>query len=215
MISLLYIVMDEERYIERSIRSAMDTPGVDEIVVVDGGSIDSTAVIARHLGARIFLFPWQHDFSLSRNYGIEKCSQPWILTLDADEHLEGEKLDFFQKGVDEADRNGIVAYQMPRKNHYPSHESDSPYYGPPFYPDLQTRFFKNMEEIHYSGTVHEGVVQTIEASGIGGIGRLPVCIHHHMFRGDRETNEDVKQDYYETLMEKSNGCTPKMHHLPE
>jgi len=208
MISVLYIVMDEERYMERSINSVKDAPGVDEIIVVDGGSIDSTAAVASRLGAKVFLFPWQDDFSLSRNYGLTKCSQPWILSLDADEHLEGEKIDFFQKAVDEAERNGIVAYQMPRKNHYPLHDSDSPYFGPPFYPDLQARFFKNIEEIHYSGVVHEGVVQTIEVAGLGGIGRLPVFLHHHMFRGDREMNEDTKGLYYKTLMEKSNGCTP-------
>lgn len=206
MISLLYIVMNEERYIERSIRSAMEIPGLGEIVVIDGGSIDSTAFIASSLGAKVFLFEWCDDFSASRDYGIGKCTQPWILTLDADEHLEGEKLELFQKAVDQAGRNGIVAYQMPRKNHYPEHDSDSPYFGPPFFPDLQTRFFQNREEIHYSGAVHEGVVQTIELSGIGGIGRLPVYIHHHLFRGDRDANERPKNFYYESIMEKANGC---------
>lgn len=205
MISVLYIVRDEERYIERSIKSVKDAPGVEEIVVVDGGSIDSTAFIASRIGARLFLFVWRDDFSLSRNYGIEKCTQPWILSLDADEHLEKENLELFAKAVDQAERNGIVAYQMPRKNHYPAHESDSPYYGPPFYPDLQTRFFQNRKEIRFSGAVHEGVVQTIEASGIGGIGRLPICIHHHLFRGDKDANERGKRLYYESIVEKANG----------
>ena len=213
MISLLYIVMNEERYLERSINSVKGI--VDEIVVVDGGSIDSTASIACRLGAKVYLFPWCDDFSVSRNFGLQKCTQPWILSLDADEHLEKEKLELFRKAVDQGERNGIVAYQMPRKNHYPLHESDSPYFAPPFYPDLQARFFRNMKEIHYSGAVHEGVVQTIELSGIGGIGRLPVCIHHHMFRGDKQANERDKSLYYEIIMEKANGCTQKMHHLSE
>jgi len=215
MISVLYIVMNEERYIERSINSIKEAPGVEEIVVVDGGSIDSTALIASRFGAKIFYFEWQHDFSVSRNFGIGKCSQPWIFSLDADEHVEGENLKLFQKAVDQADINGIVAYQLPRKNHYPLHESGSPYFGPPFYPDLQTRLFKNMEGIRYSGAIHEGVVQTIEVSGIGGIGRLPVCIHHHLFRGDKEANERDKRLYYESIEESKNGCAEKMHHLSE
>jgi len=203
MISLLYIVKDEEKYLERSIRSVCDI--ADEIIVIDAGSIDRTALIAKSLGAVVFLFPWQDNFSISRNFGITKCTQPWILSVDADEHFEGENLELFKKAVDQGDRNGIVAYQLPRKNHYPSHESGSPYYGPPFYPDLQTRLFRNMDEIRYSGAVHEGVVQTIEGAGIGGIGRLPVCLHHHMFRGDQKANEMDKHFYYETILEIENG----------
>lgn len=201
MITLAYILLNEQDYIERSILSAVGI--ADEIVVVDGGSDDLTVDICRGLGAKVFHFPWQDDFSASRNRAKELCEGDWILMLDADEHLEGEKLDIIRNAVDIAAENNIVAYQMPRKNHYPEHGSESPFYGPPFYPDLQTRLFANIESIFFSGTVHEGVVQSIECSGVGGIGRIPVTIHHHMFRGDKEKNEKAKGEYYEILMEKN------------
>jgi len=198
MISLAYIVLNEEKYIERSISSASDIS--DEIVVLDGGSTDKTISICEDLGAKVFSIPWQDDFSLSRNTLKGYCNNEWILMLDADEHLEGERLELIRMAVDVAAAESIVAYQMPRKNHYPEHGSESPYYTHPFYPDFQTRLFANIEDIYFSGRVHEGVVQSIEMSDIGGIGRIPVTIHHHMFRGDKERNETKKSEYYDSLM---------------
>jgi glycosyltransferase involved in cell wall biosynthesis len=196
-ISLAYILKNEEKYIERSILSVCRV--VDELIVVDTGSTDSTKQICERMGAEIYDFKWIDDFSAARNFLIAKCNRSWILMLDADEHLEGEKTDAIRRAMDMADESGVVAYQMIRKNHYPSHDHDSPYFTSPFYPDMQTRMFKRMEQIFFSGRVHEGVVQSIELSGVGGIGRIPVCIHHHMFRGDQERYEKDKQAYYDKL----------------
>jgi glycosyltransferase involved in cell wall biosynthesis len=199
MISLAYILKNEEAYIMRSIKSVCDA--VDEIVVLDMGSEDDTASICEGLGAKVFHHEWKDDFSEARNALLDKCDGDWVLMMDADEHLEGENLDLIRQGVDQAEKNEIAGYQFMRKNHYPSHESDSPYFGAPFFPDFQLRLFRNMEEIYFSGRVHEGVMQSIEAADVGGIGRLPICIHHHMFRGDKEKNESVKGDYYKKLSE--------------
>lgn len=197
MISLAYITLNEEGYVKRSIESAAVI--ADQIVVVDAMSEDATREICESLGAEVHLEEWRDDFSHARNVAIAHCSEPWILMLDADEHLETECVERIRKGADAAEAEGVVAYQLPRKNHYPEHDADSPYFGPPFYPDLQTRLFRNIDEIYFSGLVHEGVVQSIEMSGVGGIGRIPVTIHHHMFRGDKERHESEKGAYYERL----------------
>jgi glycosyltransferase involved in cell wall biosynthesis len=199
MITLAYILKDEEYYIERSMRSAMDI--ADEIVVLDTGSKDSTVDICRSLGAKIFHFEWNDDFSEARNILKSYCQEEWILMLDADEHLEGESIGLIREAVEMASVEGIVAYQMPRKNHFPDHDSNSPYMKEPFYPDFQTRLFANIDEIFFSGRVHEGVVQSIETSDIGGIGRISPVIHHHMFRGDMEANQNKKEEYYKMLSE--------------
>lgn len=198
MISLAYILLNEEKYIERSILSASDI--ADEIVVLDGGSEDGTIAICEKLGAKVFLEPWADDFSLARNILKKHCKCEWILMLDADEHLEGERIDLLKIAMDMAAQDDIVAYQMPRKNHYPTHDSDSPFYTSPFYPDFQTRLFANIDDIYFSGRVHEGVMQSIQMSDIGGIGRVPVTIHHHMFRGNKELNENIKAEYYDSLV---------------
>ena len=59
----------------------------DEIVVVDTGSSDGTASLARDLGARVVDFPWCDDFSAARNAGLSAATARWILVLDADEAL--------------------------------------------------------------------------------------------------------------------------------
>jgi len=197
MISLAYILRNEEKYIARSINSVKSI--CEEIIVIDAHSSDKTRKICKKLSCKIYLKKWINDFSVARNYMISKCSQPWILTLDADEHLEEENLGIILEAIKISEKNNIVAWSFPRKNHYPIHESESPYYGPPFYPDFQTRLFKNCKEIFYSGKIHEGVVQSIESSRIGDIGRLSVTIHHHMFRGNQAKYEEEKAEYYESI----------------
>jgi len=197
MISLAYITSNEEKYIERSINSAKGI--ASEIVIVDAFSTDNTRKICKKLGAKIFKEKWRDDFSYARNVMISKCTQPWILTLDADEHLEGEDLNLIIQALNYTTSNEIVAWALPRKNHYPLHDADSPFFGPPFYPDLQVRIFQRRKEIFYSGIVHEGVQQSIDASKVGFIGRVAVCIHHHMFRGNKEEFESSKGAYYSKL----------------
>ena len=97
MISLAYIVRDEEKYIRRSIESAM--AAVDELVVIDFFSIDSTRDICRDLGARVYRRRWRDDFSYARNVMLDKCKGDWVLTLDADEHLEGEDLGLISEAI--------------------------------------------------------------------------------------------------------------------
>jgi glycosyltransferase involved in cell wall biosynthesis len=202
MISLAYILKNESLYIERSIASARSAAG--EIVVLDTGSEDDTVEICEGLGAKVFRCEWEDDFSKARNLLKSHCSGDWILMLDADEHLEGENVALLPEAVSVALENGIVAYQMPRKNHYPLHDSDSPYFMAPFFPDFQTRLFANVDDIYFSGRVHEGVLQSIEMSDIGGVGRVSTTIHHHMFRGDKDFYEKSKEEYYDKLSSMDN-----------
>lgn len=199
MISAAYITFNEEKYIARSIKSIL--PLVDEIIVVDHHSFDNTVLISEELGAKVTQYEWIHDFSHARNFAMSLCSGDWIICPDADEHFEGENLDIIRTAISGSDEKGVVAWSFIRKNHYPSHDSDSPYFLPPFYPDFQVRLFKKMPEIFYSGAVHEGVLPSIEESKVGIVGRLSVCIHHHMFRGDQKKFEEEKGSYYKKIAE--------------
>jgi len=196
MISLVYIVFNESDYIARSINSISSI--VDEIHVLDHFSSDDTVDICKEIGACVHQHEWEHDFSKARNLVCSFCTQPWILSVDADEHFEGENLDLILHTVNESDEN-IVAWSFIRKNHYPSHDSDSPFYGHPFYPDFQVRLFRNSPDIFFSGAVHEGVLPSINEGHLGIVGRLSVCIHHHMFRGDKEKFEKEKGEYYKRI----------------
>ena len=57
---------------------------VDEIVVVDGGSRDGTADIARRGGARCVVRPFD-NYAAQRNFAAGLAQADWILAIDADE----------------------------------------------------------------------------------------------------------------------------------
>ena len=78
---MVVITRNEEANIERCLASVNWT---SEVIVVDANSLDRTAAIARESGAHVVTREWP-GYSAQKNYGIEQTTQPWILTVDADE----------------------------------------------------------------------------------------------------------------------------------
>jgi tetratricopeptide (TPR) repeat protein len=60
---------------------------VDEFVVLDTGSTDKTVVCAEELGAKVYKYEWNNDFSAARNEALRYVTSDWVLVLDADEKL--------------------------------------------------------------------------------------------------------------------------------
>jgi protein-tyrosine sulfotransferase len=84
-ISLCLIARDEEAMIAACLDSVREA--VDEMIVVDTGSADRTAEIARGKGAKVVEFAWCDDFSAARNASLQAATGDWALILDADERL--------------------------------------------------------------------------------------------------------------------------------
>jgi glycosyltransferase involved in cell wall biosynthesis len=84
-VSMCMVIKDEERNIERAITSAK--PMVDELIVIDTGSTDSSVSIAERLGAQVYHYQWCDDFSAARNFAISKASCDYIFMLDGDEYI--------------------------------------------------------------------------------------------------------------------------------
>ena len=61
----------------------------DDVIVVDGGSSDDTAAIARRAGARVLVVPGV-TIAEQRNTGIAIARHNWVLALDADERVSPE-----------------------------------------------------------------------------------------------------------------------------
>lgn len=90
-VSACMIVRNEEVMLPACLESI--AAFVDEIIVVDTGSEDTTHDIAKDHGARQFEFPWNGDFSAARNYSIKQATGDWVFIIDADERLlDGKKL---------------------------------------------------------------------------------------------------------------------------
>lgn len=86
-LSVSLITLNEEANLPRCLDSVRNLAA--EIVVVDSGSTDRTAEIARAAGAVFISQPWQ-GFGKQKNLSLERCTQPWVLCLDADEAVSPE-----------------------------------------------------------------------------------------------------------------------------
>jgi len=87
-LSVCMIVRDEEKNLRRCLES-LTKIGDYELVVVDTGSTDRTMEIAAEFGAKIFEHPWEKSFCKARNQATGHATSDWVLSIDADEVLEG------------------------------------------------------------------------------------------------------------------------------
>ncbi len=87
-ISLCMIVKNEEAILARCLDSVADL--VDEIIIVDTGSTDTTKKIASKYTDKIYDFQWIDDFSAARNFAFSKATMEYIYSADADEVLNEE-----------------------------------------------------------------------------------------------------------------------------
>ncbi|APR36452.1 glycosyltransferase family 2 protein [Paraburkholderia sp. SOS3] len=62
----------------------------DEIVVIDGGSTDTTVEIAQAHGARVVIDPDWPGFGPQKNRALDALSTTWVLSIDADEVVTPE-----------------------------------------------------------------------------------------------------------------------------
>jgi len=89
MISVLIPVRNEAG----NIAACMESVGwADEIIVVDSGSSDGTAGLAKGNGARVVQFQWNGAFPKKKNWALETVAwkNEWVLILDADERVTAE-----------------------------------------------------------------------------------------------------------------------------
>lgn len=62
----------------------------DELIVVDAGSTDGTAELARSLGARVIVTADWPGFGAQKQRALDAATGTWVLSLDADEWLDDE-----------------------------------------------------------------------------------------------------------------------------
>jgi len=90
-LSVVLITYNEESNLARTLESVrpLVRDGQGEIIVVDSGSTDRTVEIAKSSGASVFVEAWK-GYAGQKNSAIEKATGDWILSLDADEELDGQ-----------------------------------------------------------------------------------------------------------------------------
>lgn len=112
-ISVVLAVFNEEENLEECLSSVRNF--ADEIVIVDGGSIDKTLDIAKAFDAKIIKTDNPQIFHINKNKAIDKATGDWILQLDADEVVPEELAREIREVVLINDING---YWIPRRNFF-------------------------------------------------------------------------------------------------
>ena len=86
-LSVAVITLNEEDNLQQCLESVRGLAA--EIVVIDSGSTDRTREIASGFGALVKVHPWQGHVA-QKNIALRRCTQPWVLCLDADEVVSEE-----------------------------------------------------------------------------------------------------------------------------
>lgn len=111
-ISVVITVFNEEKKIEDCLKSVKAI--ASEIIVIDNNSSDATLNIAKRYTNRVYSQendPLNIDFQ--KNFGFEKATDKWILSLDADERVTQELSHEIEALEENSDING---YEISRKN---------------------------------------------------------------------------------------------------
>lgn len=152
LISLCMIVKDEQNVLERCLTSVKGL--VDEIIVVDTGSNDSTKKIAKQFTDLVYDFKWCDDFSAARNASLEKATGKYILVLDADEYITSNEptINKIRSDLNQLQLTGNTAFSISILNILGDGRDSSR-----IYESSSIRLFSN-NGIRYKEPIHEQLI---------------------------------------------------------
>ena len=147
-LSVCYIARDCAGDLALSLSRLQDE--ADEIIVIDTGSIDDTAAVARSFGAKVYDYEWHDDFAAARNAALAQATGDWIMVLDADEHLPAVHGSLHHSIVRAASA-GAEALTVTLVN------IDIDAGGREMAPEPVLRLWRNRPQRRYIGRVHEAI----------------------------------------------------------
>ena len=171
LLSACLIVKNEARYLGACLRSL--TGLVDEIIVVDTGSTDTSRWIARRHGARVFDFEWIDDFAAARNRALDQARGEWILYIDADEHVRPASASRLREQLSSPAHVAyyVLLHSRPGLTAY-----------------WEMRLFRNDPRVRFGGVIHENIwpaLAAYRADRGGRIGRSELVLDHEGYEGDQ------------------------------
>jgi len=164
----------------------------NEVLLVDGGSTDTTAVLAAQFPkVRMIHRPFDGNFAAQRNFAIDAAKSDWILFLDTDELLGPNAVRILPALL----RTEVHGVKFPRywiSPTKPTHYIESEIH----YPDRQLRLLRRLPQIRFDENrpVHE----TIPKEARGPVLRLRRShILHYCFQWESLEDRRKKVARYE------------------
>jgi len=173
-LSACTIAKNEELNIGKSIDSYKDY--VDEIIIVDTGSIDKTAEIAESKGAKVLKFEWKNDFSAAKNFALDNATGDWIIFLDADEWFDGDSAKNIKEAIDSSIKGNYDSVACKLVNFYTETEV------------METastiRIFKHSDNIRFNRAIHETLFLLDKNIALPGLYTELLTINHSGYMKD-------------------------------
>lgn len=170
-LALVMITLNEEAKLRRCLSSAASY--VDEIVIADTGSTDSTKEIAAEFGAKVFDFHWVHDFSAARNFALECTDAEWRLVLDADEWIESISMDDVNRFMDAGNSLGRIERISDTESLGEVNETR----------DFITRLIPR--GCNFEGAIHEQVNSELARKNV------PIVVQHDGYRDMKKSDRNI------------------------
>jgi glycosyltransferase involved in cell wall biosynthesis len=159
-LTVAVITRNESRVIARCLESVA---WADQVIVLDSGSTDDTADIARRLGAKVTTTTDWPGFGPQKNCALDRATGDWVLSVDADEWVTPE----LRAEIEQVVRSpgSHAAFKVPRLSSYCGrfmrHSGWSP--------DYVTRLFRRgaarfSPDLVHERVIVEGAVGTLHAS---------------------------------------------------
>lgn len=123
----------------------------DEIVIVDGTSVDSTVEIAKRYGAKVMVEENRPNFHINKQHAMDACAGQWILQLDADERVTSMLAKEIMRVVAADPATQPDAFYLKRRNYFLGRWMNKG----GMYPDAVIRLFKKGKAKLPMKTVHE------------------------------------------------------------
>lgn len=178
-ISLALIVRDAENTIDRCLDTFKEC--VDEIVVVDTGSVDKTLDIVKKYTDKIYHFTWINDFSAARNYSFDQCTGDFIFWVDSDDYILPEDIKKVNE-LDYSDKEIIIG------NYEYAHDE----FGKSISTVPRERIVKRSLNLRWQGPIHEVLPLN------GQIYISDISTHHNKQHGSSERNLKMLEDIVKT-----------------
>ncbi len=182
-ISLCMIVKNEEENLSNALSSVKDY--VDEIIIVDTGSTDNTVEIAKLFGAKVYYYQWNDDFASARNEALRHATCDWILSMDADDEMNGEQLRNLKEILAQLE-DEVVGVQLPIYSNTPDGNTMTNYL---------IRLFRNRPDIRFSRKIHEVVDFSIMKIGGKIIRATDVPVIHRGYEDPEAIREKMERNF--------------------
>jgi O-antigen biosynthesis protein len=186
-LSLCMIVRDSAKTLPACLESIR--PWVDEMVIVDTGSVDETPRIVESFGGRLFHFPWCDDFSAARNESLRYARGDWLFWMDSDDTIPPECGRALRGLIERAVAPNVLGFVV--QVHCPGGGED----GDPA-TDVtavdHVKLFRNRPDLRFDGRIHEQVLPAIRRAG-GEVAWTELYVVHSGSDQSRAAQEKKRQ----------------------